>query len=214
MRLLVISHLSPPDRGGGAALFGDLCVGLAERGVEVTLRTAYPHYPEWRDKSGRNGLAIDIEHRDNLRIERFGCVIPTRPAAVADRLVMESSWLASLMRRPGGGGRFDVVMAFCPMMAAVAYGRWLRQWSPRTRFWVNVQDLPADAAAGAGMSSAGRTATMLASVQRRLFSSADLMSTISPTMATRLREVTDNRMPVHVLPNFLNRSMATAIDSL
>jgi len=58
VRLLVVVNVYPPDLCGGAVIFGDLCEGLAARGFEVTVRCAYPYYPEWKDKWGQNGLKI------------------------------------------------------------------------------------------------------------------------------------------------------------
>ena len=57
-RLLVVSHLFAPDVCGGASIFSDMCCGLAERGIDVTVRCGYPYYPEWKDKSGHNGIRI------------------------------------------------------------------------------------------------------------------------------------------------------------
>ena len=53
MKLLVVTNLFHPDRGGGASVFSDMCYGLVERGHDVTVYGAYPYYPEWRNKSAR-----------------------------------------------------------------------------------------------------------------------------------------------------------------
>jgi hypothetical protein len=78
-RLLVLINNYPPDRAGGAAVIGDMCQGLAERGFGVTVRCAYPYYPEWKDKSGKNGWRI-WRYRDGpVCVERYGLFIPTSP---------------------------------------------------------------------------------------------------------------------------------------
>ncbi len=63
LRLLVISHLFAPDVCGGGSIFSDMCYGLAQRDIDVTVRCAYPYYPEWKDKSGRNGIRIECAFR-------------------------------------------------------------------------------------------------------------------------------------------------------
>src|SRR5690606_31058725 len=97
-RLLVVVNVYRPDLGGGV-LFTDLCEGLARRGFDVTVRCAYPYYPEWRDKSGENGLRIRVEKSGGVRVERFGLFIPSKPNALAQRLAYEASFFASLARR-------------------------------------------------------------------------------------------------------------------
>ncbi|MEX0747834.1 MAG: hypothetical protein WD275_07530, partial [Rhodothermales bacterium] len=95
VRLLVVVNVFEPDLGGGV-LFSDLCYGLAERGFEVTVRCAYPYYPEWRDKSGGNGLRIRTSLKNGVRIERFGLYIPRHPNSLPERLLYESSFYCSL----------------------------------------------------------------------------------------------------------------------
>ena len=97
-RLLVVVNVFHPDRGGGGAIFSDLCYGLAERGFDVTVRCAYPYYPEWRDKSGRNGFAIQRYEERGVHVERYGIYIPRNPRSLLERLLYEASFLFSLLR--------------------------------------------------------------------------------------------------------------------
>src|SRR5215813_13487714 len=113
-RLLVLINNFPPDRGGAAAVYGDMCYGLAEQGFDVTVRCAYPYFPEWRDKSGRNGWKIWRYEEQGIRVERFGLYIPANPNSTVRRLLHELSFLLSLLRGLPRGGCFDLVMAYCP----------------------------------------------------------------------------------------------------
>ena len=56
-RPLMVVNVLNPDRGGGGAIFSDLAYGLAERGFDVTVRCAYPCYPEWEDRAARTDSA-------------------------------------------------------------------------------------------------------------------------------------------------------------
>ena len=67
-RLLVIVNYFPPDVAGGARVYEDMCRGLVDRGWDVTVRAAYPFYPEWRDKSGRNGWRVWRYEDDGLHV--------------------------------------------------------------------------------------------------------------------------------------------------
>ena len=212
-RLLVLTHLFLPDSCGGAAMFTDLCRGLAARGLEVTVRCAYPYYPEWSDKSGHNGVRV-ARYRDGaLRIERYGLFIPTNPRSIVQRLVYEGSWLVSLARSLAQRGRYDAVMAFCPLAGSVAIAA-LHTLIHGGPFWLSVQDLPADAAAAGGITRSGPARAVFQAVQRGLFNRADVWQTISPVMAHRLDGLRSRDQPVLVIPNWLHTSLAEAIAAL
>lgn len=210
-RLLVVVNVFAPDLGGGV-LFADLCYGLAERGFDVTVRCAYPYYPEWRDKSGENGLRIKRTLRHGVRIERHGIYIPRNPNSLAERLAYEASFLASLVRRIPSRRDFDAMMVFCPLIGAVAYGAVCRRLTG-TPLWLNVQDLAAEAAAAGGISS-GASADAALRIQDMLFNQADVWSTISPAMVDRLAPMRRRAQPLLYLPNWLHASLAEAIANL
>jgi colanic acid biosynthesis glycosyl transferase WcaI len=209
-RLLVVVNVFEPDLGGGV-LFSDLCYGLAERGFDVTVRCAYPYYPEWRDKSGENGLRIRREKRNGVQVERFGIFIPPNPNSLPQRLLYEASFMTSLMRTLPDR-RFDVVMAFCPLAGGVAYAA-LRKRLHREPIWLNVQDLPADAAAAGGLSGHGG-ANPFTRIQSALFNACDFWSTISPVMVTRLESIRKKDQSIVYLPNWLHSSLRDRIDAL
>lgn len=210
MRLLVVVNVYRPDLGGGV-LFADLCEGLASRGFEVEVRCAVPYYPEWRDKEGMNGLPIHETRQSGVRVRRHGLFIPNRPSSLAQRLAYEASFFASLMRDLPEPGRFDAVMAYCPLVGGVAYGA-LAARSAGCPLWLNVQDLSAEAAEAAGIVRFGAAAQLFRRIQRFLFNRAGVWSTISPVMRERLIPLTRGRQPVHLLPNWLHGSLAREIE--
>lgn len=201
MRLLVIVNVFEPDLGGGV-LFSDLCYGLAERGFDVTVRCAYSYYPEWRDKSGDNGFRIRVDTRRGVRIERFGLYIPRNPSSLPDRLAYESSFFASLMRRLPSRSDFDAMMVFCPLIGAVAYAAVARRLTGRP-MWLNVQDVPAEAASAGGIGRGG----WMVRLQDALFNRADVWSTISPAMVGHLDVKRRRGQPLLYIPNWLHRSL-------
>lgn len=213
-RLLVLTHLYAPDLCGGARIFTDMCRGLASRGVEVTVRCAYPHYPEWTDKTGRNGWRVERYEEQGVKVERYGSRIPSDPTSVSQRLFFEGSYLASLGRSLlSGASRFDAVMAFCPMAGTVAVAAMLRLLS-RKPLWLNVQDLPADAAAAGGMARARVVRGLLRYSQSLLFNRADVWSSISPVMIDRLKNLRLGGQPIVLLPNWLHDSISEEIRRL
>lgn len=202
-RVLVVVNVFRPDLGGGV-LFADLCDGLAERGFDVTVRCAYPYYPQWTDVSGHNGWRIRREDDEKLNVERFGIYIPSNPNGFLQRLVYEASFFLSLARRPVRKGEFDAMMVFCPLVGAVAYAGWNARRS-NTPLWLNVQDLSAQAAAAGGI---GGPTKLLVRIQNALFRKADVWSTISRPMMEALRRIPDSVKNIELVPNWMHASLA------
>src|SRR5262245_48055412 len=138
MRLLVVTNLFHPDRGGGASVFSDMCYGLVERGHEVTVYSAYPYYPEWTNKSNANLWRVAKEERCGVKVRRFGMYLPKNPSKFAPRVMFELSFTLSLMRSLLFFRRFDAVMVYCPVMGAAAYAA-VRRLCYSEPIWLNVQ---------------------------------------------------------------------------
>jgi colanic acid biosynthesis glycosyl transferase WcaI len=213
VRLLVITNLFFPDRGGGASVFSDLCFGLQERGWDVTVFTTHPYYPEWRRKSDQSPWRIQEELIRGIKVFRHGLHVPANPSKLWPRLLYELSFGASLTRSLFRGGKFDIVMVYCPMAGAVLFAA-VRTWLLREPLWLNVQDIPADAAAASGISQSGLFNRTAAWAQEFLFNRADVWSTISPIMSERLLSMRQRKQPLHVCPNWLNESLAACLEKI
>lgn len=200
--MLVVVNVYRPDLGGGV-LFADLCQGLCQRGWDVTVRCAYPYYPEWTDKSGQNGWKIRTEDDAGVRVERFGLYIPSNPNSFVQRLVYEASFFLSLARRPVHKGAFDAILVFSPLIGAVAYAGWGAKRTG-TPLWLNVQDLSAQAAAAGGIV---RHVSLLEKIQNALFRKADCWSSISPPMIQALASIPGAPEEIHFVPNWMHGSL-------
>lgn len=207
IRLLVIVNNFPPDYAGGASVFADMCRGLADRGFEVTVRCPYPFYPEWRDKSGRNGWRVWRYLDGALSVERYGLYIPKNPRSLVLRLIHELSFFFSLLRGVPSMRHYDVIMAYCPTVSGVgsaALGKILF----RKPLWLNIQDMAAEAALAVGLVRQGLISRILRFVQSWLFNRGDIWSTISPVMAKRIDPLRQKNQPLLVIPNWANASLA------
>lgn len=193
-----------PDLGGGI-LFTDLCEGFAERGWNVTVKCAYSYYPEWKDKSGKNGITIRDSTEHGVRVERHGLHIPRNPNSLFQRLLHEASFFLSLVRRIPSRGDFDLVMSFCPLIGSVAYGIVASRMA-HAPLWLNVQDLSAQAAVAGGL--AGPSARFMMWIQNALFRRAHAWSSISVSMVETLESIPGAPQHVACLPNWLHADMA------
>lgn len=213
MRLLVLVNVFAPDQGGGAAVYSDMCYDLAARfGVEVTVAAPYPFYPEWRDKSGKNGLAV-WRYRDNgVAVRRYGLYIPKNPTSLLPRLLFEASILVSMLRAVPLARHVDAVMVYCPHASFLVHG-WLIKTLLRKPVWLNVQDVAGDAAAAIGMGRGvfGRLLGVLRGIERALIRSYPLCTTLDPAMQATLAAIRGPKLPVGIIPNWADRRLLEAL---
>lgn len=211
MKLLVIVNNFAPDRAGGGACYSDMCYGLVERGIDVTVMAPYPFYPEWKDKTGRNGWRFWRYDDHGAHVIRFGFYIPRNPRALGQRLVFELSNLFSMLRLLGMARRFDAIMVYCPTISMVVVGTLMKAIF-RKPLWLNVQDIASDAAASTGMVG-GRLGRVFNAIEHFLFNRADVWSTISNVMLRRLDTVRRHKQPLLFLPNWVDADLAGALES-
>ena len=208
--VLLIVNVFHPDRGGGAAVFSDLAFALAEKGVNVVVFTTNPYYPEWKNKSQANPLTITRERINGVTVFRHGIYIPNNPSSLLQRALYEASFFFSLSRSLFRCQRFDLVVAYCPLLGCLPFAN-LRTFLRREKLWLNVQDIPADAAASTGFTGGKILKWFLNKVQRTLFRRANVVSTISPIMVKRVQQICGNDREVQYAPNWLNKSIADEI---
>jgi colanic acid biosynthesis glycosyl transferase WcaI len=206
----VVNHFDP-DTGGGGAVYSDMIYALAERGHDVTVICPIAFYPEFRDKEGRNGLRIYHERRPNLSIHRYGFVIPRAPRSLLQRLVFELSLTLSMLRALPLIRGHDALVVFVPYFAQLVVGA-LAKISFRAPAWLNVQDIMSDAAETTGHSRHGSVFSAMRALEKRLFKQFDVLSTISPKMADRLRD-RDRSRPVLLIPNWPDQRLLAALDA-
>lgn len=209
-RVLVVVNVLRPDTAGGAAVYTDLCHSLTEKGFMVRVAAPVPFYPEWRDKSGRNGLRIWRYDEKGTFVERYGLFIPRDPNSLFQRFLFELTFFASLLRALPRMREVDVILAFCPLAAGVAVAGLARRLFG-VPIVLNVQDVTADAAASVGIARAVFVTRLLRGVERFLFNQADRWTTISPVMVKRLEALRQRQQPVDYVPNWVGFSLAQQI---
>jgi colanic acid biosynthesis glycosyl transferase WcaI len=206
LKLLVITMMYEPDCVGIAAVASDMCAALAERGHDVTVYTTYPYYPEWKLKAKANRWRAQKESIHGVQVKRHRIFVPSDPSRLLPRLIHELSFPVSLGRNLFRRDKFDVVMAYCPLMGGMVFAA-LRKMLFRDPLWVNIQDIPAEAAAASGMIKFGPLARLASTVQKFVFNRADVWSSISPDMVQKLEAMNSAEMPVHLCPNWLTNSL-------
>lgn len=210
MRIHQITHLFYPDVLAGASLYTDLARYLHTAGHDVRVTTTFSYYPSLRFSEKDRGQWRRQENFNGIPVRRVGMWLP-QPHKGWRRLVSEATFLGGLTVF----GRFprwkpDVVITACPMLAQVAWQRWLYPGRKIPRL-VIVQDSMAHAATELGIIRSKALGRFLLAFERWSLKSATRISTISESMCERVDTITHKRVPSVVVPNWIHGSLANRI---
>jgi glycosyltransferase involved in cell wall biosynthesis len=144
VRVILLTQYFPPEVGAPQARLAALAKGLAASGVETTVHTCFPHYPDGRIKPPYRNRPLSSERRGQVRVLR-SAVYPAANKGFTRRLAGHLSFASSALATGRRAGPADVVVVETPPLflagAAIAYAR-----GKRAALVVNVADLWPDSA--------------------------------------------------------------------
>src|SRR5262245_2106966 len=114
MRVLILAQNFPPESVGPGINYHQLGIDLIAKGHQVTMLTAFPHYPDGFIFNGYRGRAFQRETLDGIEVIRTW-IYATPSKSFWPRVLNFSSFSASSLL--GGliaAGKFDVVYAILP----------------------------------------------------------------------------------------------------
>jgi colanic acid biosynthesis glycosyl transferase WcaI len=118
MRTLIIAQYFPPDMGGGATRAYNVARGLSRAGCDVTVVTAFPHYPSGKIPKKYRFKLLAIENENNIKIVRT-FVPPIASKGFANRMLLFLAFAFSSLFALFSVGKIDVVWAANPNIISV-----------------------------------------------------------------------------------------------
>jgi glycosyltransferase involved in cell wall biosynthesis len=174
VRVLFLTHYYPPELGAAPARIAALARGLADRGLEVSVHTGFPHYPSGTIPAPYRNRRLRLEREGPVRVLR-SVVYPVPNRGFARRLANHTVFAAGALTTAHAAGGIDVVVAETPPLftaaAGVAYAR-----VKGARLILNVSDLWPESAIELGALSDPRTAAAAHAVARLCYRRATLIT--------------------------------------
>jgi colanic acid biosynthesis glycosyl transferase WcaI len=139
MRLLLITTYFEPDSGAAAVRLSRLARRLVERGHDVTVLTAMPHYPEGKINESYRGTWTTQETYDGVRILRTWLYATASPR-MSRKFISQISFMLTSALRGTALDRPDVMLIEAQPVFTSAAGVFLSAYQ-RVPYVLNVSDL-------------------------------------------------------------------------
>jgi len=203
MRILLPIIQFPPDVNPTGLLMAQLGEGLAARGHEVSVITAFPHYENFRVWDEYRGKLVQRGRYHNMAVVRLYVYAPGNKS-MRNRLLSYLSYnaLATIAGAVSRGG-WDVIL--CPNGSFfTGISAWLLEKMKSAPFIYNVQDLYPDVPVRAGQLRNPYAIAALRSMEQFMYRKAAHISVITPAMRENLlaKGVPADKMTV--IPNFVD----------
>lgn len=175
---------------------------LREAGYNVTVVTAFPYYPKWEiSQDYKNKKTFLKEELNGTTVLRYKQYVPKKPTFLK-RIIHLSDFTFGSIFNLFKIKECDFVISVVPFTTAVFLG-YIQKKRFKAKLWMHVQDFEFDVALQAGVGENKNIIfSLLFKLEKWLFSKADLASTISFSMLSRLSDKTKSKQ--FFLPNWID----------
>jgi len=182
-RILILSIYHDPEPIPKTA---ELARELQRRGHDVTVVTAFPHYPSGRLYPGYRLALWRWERRDGVRVLRT-FIYPYHGRRSYLRMLNYLSWMLSSLQAAWLTPRCDVLYVWHPPLT-VGVSAWVISRLKRVPFVYDVQDLWPESALASGLMRPGALVNMLYRLADWVYRRAPRILVVSDAAANHLRE--------------------------
>ena len=191
MRILYFSQHFPPDIGAASNRCFNFSKELVKRGNQVTVITAFPHYPSGQIPEEYKNKFFSMEQKEGIKVIRSW--IFARPNRnVFNRLLnyfsfMFSSFLSSIFKTKG---KFDVLLITSPPLF-LGISAYFSKFFKAKKLILDIRDIWPEAAIKAGLLKVGILINILKKIEEYLYSHSDVIITTSPAQTKKIKNKTN-----------------------
>lgn len=185
---------------------------LKSKGYNVSVITGFPYYPQWKIwDTYKDKNYLQKETINGVTVYRNKQYVPSNPTFLRRIMHMVSFTFGNfinLFRAP----RSDIIICIIPFTSSAFLG-WLLKLRNNAKLWVHIQDFEFDAAIDSGLLNGNKkfVINLLLWIEKRVLNRADMVSTISHGMISKLKEKTSSRS--FYLTNWIDVSLFNNLGS-
>jgi glycosyltransferase involved in cell wall biosynthesis len=209
MKLLFLTDNFPPEVNAPATRTYEHCREWVKDGMEVTVITCFPNFPEGKLFAGYRNKLCQVEHIDGIKVIRVFTFITANEGFVKRTLDYISFGVAAFIA--GLFVKTDLIVATSPQFFAAYFARWLAFFKRKP--WVmEVRDLWPESIKTVGAMQEGRVYRFLELLEMRLYRSARKIVTVTDTFKKRIIARGIDAHKIEVVKNGANLDLYTPRD--
>lgn len=198
MRVTLLTHYYPPEVGAPQARLSALARGLSRRGVEVTVHTGFPHYPDGVIQPPYRNRPWLTEEQDGVRVVR-SAIYPAPNRGFGRRIANHVSFAFSAVATARASGPADAVIVETPPLllagSSIAYSK-----AKGAVLVVNVSDMWPDSAVALGTLRRPRMVSAARRLEHACYRAADAIVCPTRGIEAALGDLEESRGKVHRIP--------------
>lgn len=199
IRILLLSIYHDPEP---IPKTGELARELQRRGHDVTVVTAFPHYPSGKLYQGYRLAPWRWEIRQGVRVLRT-YIYPYHGRSSLLRIVNYLSWMVSSIQAAWLAPRCDVIYVWHPPLT-VGVSAWIISKLKRAPFVYDVQDLWPESALASGLMKPGRVVDVLYALARWVYRRAPRLLVVSEEARSHVRSMGADPAKISVAPHWID----------
>jgi hypothetical protein len=198
MKLLFLTDNFVPEQNASARRSYEHCRNWVRQGVQVTVVTTVPNFPLGKAQPPYRNRLHARESIDGIEVVRVWTFLAPNSGVILRALDFASFALTGFFA--GLAQNADIIVATSPQLLTAACGHFLGR--VKRRPWVfEVRDLWPESITAVGAMKEGIVMRLLRRLERKLYSSAERIVTVTEPMRTRLIERGVPEEKVGVVPN-------------
>lgn len=183
MRILFLTDNFPPEVNAPATRTYEHCKEWVKQGVEVTVITCFPNFPEGKVYKGYKNKWIQRETIDGIKVIRVWTYITANEGFIKRILDYLSFMVAAFFA--GLTVKTDVIVATSPQFFTAVAGRWLSFWKRKP--WVmEVRDLWPESITAVGATKRNVAIRFFEWLEKRMYKSASKIVVVTDSFAKTL----------------------------
>ena len=204
MRILICGINYSPELTGIGKYSGEMGEWLSSKGVDVSVITAYPYYPEWKVGDGYRASKYLRENIKGVSVWRCPIWVPQNKSGIRRILHLLSFATSSLpvllkhiFWKP------DVIMVVEPTFFCVPFAL-IASKLCGAKSWLHIQDFEIDACFKMGFLPTEGLSPLVKRIERAIMKRFDRISTISNKMLEKVFENGDLSEKLIGFPNWVD----------
>lgn len=206
MKIVILSLNYYPEDTAIGLYSTQMAEHLANNGWDLTVITGFPYYPQWKILASYQEKGTFLEEEINgIRVLRYKQFVPAKPTFIKRIIQIIDFTIGSLinLRKVKEA---DIIISIIPFTSSAWLGKRLAKRF-KAKHWIHIQDFEFDAALETGVASGTRNvrniAKVLNKIESNILNSANIVSTISHGMLSKLSEKSVSEQ--YYFPNWVDQ---------